>query len=86
MPTLYILPTNDRDITAAVLTYPIDKSGAKLTKGSQKSVEKNRVNWLFLADHSLSDERSRPSSLTAEKLAAIVEQQLRTLAITTYKV
>lgn len=83
-PTLYILSTGDRYLTAAVLIYPIDKSNTE-----QKNSDKNnnqlstqdRVSWLFLADHRVSDDRSRPSTLTADKLAIILEQQLRTLAI-----
>lgn len=87
LPTLYILPTGDRYLSAALLTYPIDKPMAVnkkvdgQTEEKQKSSAQNKVNWLFLADHRSLDGRARPSSLTAEKLAKILEQQLRTLAV-----
>ena len=64
-PTLYILPTGDRYISAAVLQYPVMGS----------------VSWLFLADHRPNATRTMPSTLTADKLSATLEQQLRTLSI-----
>lgn len=80
-PTLYILPTGDRYITAAVLIYPTDKNMANQSKGSKHSVDRDKISWLFLADHRAQGERTRPTTLTAEKLAGQLEQQLRTLAI-----
>ena len=79
-PTLYILPTGDRYISAAVLQYPImdNEVGAKDSKAQSA---KGSVSWLFLADHRPSATRTMPSTLTAEKLSAILEQQLRTLSI-----
>ncbi|WP_010199622.1 ComEC/Rec2 family competence protein [Psychrobacter sp. PAMC 21119] len=79
-PTLYILPTGDRYISAAVLQYPImdNEVGGKDNKAQSA---KGSVSWLFLADHRPSATRTMPSTLTAEKLSAILEQQLRTLSI-----
>ncbi|MGM8938949.1 ComEC/Rec2 family competence protein [Psychrobacter glaciei] len=79
-PTLYILPTGDRYISAAVLQYPImdNEVGGKDSKAQSA---KGSVSWLFLADHRPSATRTMPSTLTAEKLSAILEQQLRTLSI-----
>lgn len=70
-PTLYILPTGDRYLTAALLIYSTDK----------KNSSQDKVSWLFLADHRVQGAGSRPSSLSADKLAKILEQQLRTLAL-----
>lgn len=89
-PTLYILPTGDAHITAAVLKYPIDKFVSDKTVGTKsnankKSADKRSVSWLFLADHrpkGESDRSNKPSSLTADKLSSLLEQQLRTLSIT----
>ena len=67
-PTLYVLPTSDRYVTAAVLQYPVDNGN-------------NKVSWLLLANHRLQGERAMPSNLTADKLSSSLEQQLRTLAI-----
>ena len=67
-PTLYVLPTSDRYVTAAVLQYPFNNG-------------KDRVNWLFLADHRLQGERTMPSNLMADKLSTSLEEQLRSLAI-----
>ncbi len=80
-PTLYILPTGDRYLTAALLLYPMDDKDARSHKASQKISISDTASWLFLADHRLQNEETRPSSLTAEKLAKLLEQQLRTLAI-----
>jgi competence protein ComEC len=79
-PTLYILPTGDRYISAAVLQYPImdNEVGGKDNKAQSA---KGIVSWLFLADHRPNATRTMPSTLTAEKLSAILEQQLRTLSI-----
>ncbi|MES1964269.1 ComEC/Rec2 family competence protein [Psychrobacter sp. AH5] len=80
-PTLYILPTGDRYITSAVLIYPIDKNNANQSKEGEKSLRQDKISWLFLADHRVQGEDSKPSSLIADKLTKILEQQLRTLAI-----
>ncbi|MGM8871355.1 ComEC/Rec2 family competence protein [Psychrobacter sp. 2Y5] len=84
-PTLYILPTGDRHITAAVLIYPNDKDIDNQSKASKPSLDQklgqDKINWLFLADHRVQGERNMPSTLTAEKLVGQLEQQLRTLAI-----
>lgn len=67
-PTLYVLPTSDRYVTAAVLQYPFNNG-------------KDKASWLLLADHRLQGERTMPSNLTADKLSSSLEQQLGTLAI-----
>ena len=67
VPTLYILPTGDSYITAALLQYP--------------TVSEESTNWLFLADHRPASTRTMPSSLTADKLATSLEQQLGSLSI-----
>lgn len=77
-PTLYVLPTNDRYISAAVLQYPINKS-KDFDKNRQQSSDS--VSWLFLADHRPKGARTMASSLSADKLSATLEQQLRTLSI-----
>nr|WP_275691794.1 ComEC/Rec2 family competence protein [Psychrobacter glaciei] len=79
-PTLYILPTGDHYISAAVLQYPIMDNEVGVKDNKAQSA-KGSVNWLFLADHRPSATRTMPSTLTAEKLSAILEQQLRTLSI-----
>lgn len=81
VPTLYILPTGDRYLTAAVLLYPIDHKSTDQSKENKNLLEKDRISWLFLADHRAQGKGSRASSLSADKLAKILEQQLRTLAI-----
>ena len=67
MPTLYILPTGDSYITAALLQYP--------------TVNEDSTNWLFLADHRPASTRTMPSSLTADKLSTNLKQQLGSLSI-----
>ncbi|MGP4849103.1 hypothetical protein ACTXGQ_33720, partial [Marinobacter sp. 1Y8] len=67
MPTLYILPTGDSYITAALLQYP--------------TANEDSTNWLFLADHRPTSTRTMPSSLTAEKLSKNLEQQLGSLSV-----
>ncbi|MBP2280447.1 competence protein ComEC [Psychrobacter sp. PL19] len=92
-PTLYVLPTGDRYLSAAVLQYPIHENkidGSEAydshndediaNKRKQQLVTEN-VSWLFLADHRGRETRTMPSSLTADKLSATLEQQLRTLSI-----
>ncbi len=80
-PTLYILPTGDRYLTAALLIYPIDKNKTNQSEGNKALLDQDKISWLFLGDHRVQGEDSRPSSLSADKLAKILEQQLRTLAI-----
>lgn len=67
MPTLYILPTGDSYITAALLQYP--------------TVNENSTNWLFLADHRPTSTRTMPSSLTADNLSENLKQQLSSLSV-----
>lgn len=72
-PTLYILPTSDRFISAVLLHYPInDDKNAKIA---------DNISWLILADHRPQGARTMPTSLTAEKLSTTLEQQLRTLSV-----
>ena len=67
IPTLYILPTGDSYITAALLQYP--------------TVNEDSTNWLFLADHRPAFTRTMPSSLTADKLSENLKQQLGSLSV-----
>ena len=67
VPTLYILPTGDSYITAALLQYP--------------TVNEDSTNWLFLSDHRPASTRTMPSSLTAEKLSENLKQQLGSLSV-----
>ncbi|MDX2373155.1 ComEC/Rec2 family competence protein [Psychrobacter sp. PP-21] len=67
VPTLYVLPTGDSYITAALLTYP--------------TVNKESSNWLFLANHRPASTRTTPNSLTADTLSASLEQQLGSLSV-----
>ncbi|MFZ2843994.1 ComEC/Rec2 family competence protein [Psychrobacter sp.] len=69
-PSLYILPTGDPYISAALLQYPVIND-----------TDNKNVSWLFLADHRPIDARTMPSSLTADKLSAALEQQLRSLSV-----
>lgn len=82
-PTLYILPTGDPYISAAILQYPIMSSeiGSIEGKDNKTKSAKGSVSLLFLADHRPNATRTMPSNLTAEKLSATLEQQLRTLSI-----
>lgn len=90
-PILTVLPTGDRYLTAAVLQYPINNAHSNnndSNNGSfnqdnerEKSITSGSVSWLFLANHRPQGIRTMPSSLTADKLSATVEQQLRTLSI-----
>lgn len=70
-PTLYILPTGDQYLSAALLQYPVLNN-----EGNKKN-----ASWLFLADHRPHDIRTMPSTLTADKLSTTLEQQLRSLSI-----
>ena len=67
VPTLYILPTGDSYITAALLQYP--------------TVNEDSTNWLFLADHRPASTRTMPSSLTADNLSENLKQQLGRLSV-----
>jgi competence protein ComEC len=67
IPTLYILPTGDSYITAALLQYP--------------TVNEDSTNWLFLADHRPASTRTMPSSLTADNLSENLKQQLGSLSV-----
>ena len=69
-PSLYILPTGDSYISAALLHYPVNNE--KNTKA---------VSWLFLADHRPTDSKTMPSNLTVDKFSATLEQQLGSLAV-----
>lgn len=74
-PTLYVLPINDSYISAAILQYPID------TVSNDNKAKRQSISWLILADHRPKDTRTMTSALSADKLAAILGQQLGTLAI-----
>ncbi|MDN3440110.1 ComEC/Rec2 family competence protein [Psychrobacter sp. APC 3279] len=67
VPTLYILPTGDSYITAALLQYP--------------TANEDSTNWLFLADHRPASTRTMPSNLTADKLSENLKQQLGILSV-----
>lgn len=71
LPSLYVLPTGDRYVSASLLAYP----------ASNNESAQEDVYWLFLADHRAPD-KNRPSALSAEQLSGTIEQQLRTLSIT----
>ena len=72
IPTLYILPTGDRYVSAVLLQYP---------NGSNERTNKNKnINWLLLADHRPTNLRTMPSKLTSDKLSEIIEQQLGSLS------
>lgn len=73
-PTLYLLPTGDRQLSAALLQYPI-------TDTSDPTTAQDSVSWLFLADHRAQDTRTMPSRLTPEQLSKTLTQQIRTLAV-----
>ena len=85
IPTLYILPTGDQYVSAVLLQYPVinnENSYKDNNEGaSAKMVNNKNVSWLFLADHRLNGVRTMPSTLTADKLSATLEQQLRSLSI-----
>ena len=84
-PTLYILPTGDQYVSAVLLQYPVidsENSYKDNNKGASAiRVNKKNVSWLFLANHRPHDVRTMPSTLTADKLSATLEQQLRSLSI-----
>ena len=85
IPTLYILPTGDQYVSAVLLQYPVINN-EKVHKDNKKHaaarrVNKKNVSWLFLADHRPDSVRTMPSTLTADKFSATLEQQLRSLSI-----
>ena len=85
IPTLYILPTGDQYVSAVLLQYPVINN-EKVHKDNNKHaaarrVNKKNVSWLFLADHRPDSVRTMPSTLTADKFSATLEQQLRSLSI-----
>lgn len=80
-PTLYLLPTGDRYLSAVVLQYPIIKNQLDESDNNDKMSLSSNTSWLFLADHRPNGQRTMPSTLTADKLSASLEQQLRTLSI-----
>lgn len=77
-PTLYILPTSDRYISAVLLQYPINK---KVQNTKDTVVAADSMSWLILADHRPQGVRTMPTSLHPDKLSATIEQQLRTLSV-----
>ena len=84
-PTLYILPTGDQYVSAVLLQYPVIDS-ENVPKDNNKGasairVNKKNVSWLFLANHRPNGVRTMPSTLTADKLSATLEQQLHSLSI-----
>ncbi|WP_426223486.1 ComEC/Rec2 family competence protein [Psychrobacter sp. DWR1-2-3] len=85
IPTLYILPTGDQYVSAVLLQYPVinnenvHKDNKK--RAAARRVNKKNVSWLFLADHRSDSVRTMPSTLTADKFSATLEQQLRSLSI-----
>ena len=85
IPTLYILPTGDQYVSAVLLQYPVltnENSYKDNNKGASTiRVNKKDVSWLFLADHRPNGVRTMPNTLTADKLSATLEQQLRSLSI-----
>ena len=84
-PTLYILPTGDQYVSAVLLQYPVINNENSYKDNNEGAsairVNNKNVSWLFLADHRLNGVRTMPSTLTADKLSATLEQQLRSLSI-----
>lgn len=80
MPTLYILPTGDPYISAALLQFPLHKQSVSNSKDGS-SLAKDNTSWLFLADHRPTATRTIPSNLTADKLSVSLEQQLGSLSV-----
>lgn len=79
IPTLYILPTGDSYISAALLQYPI----VSKEQPSTTDTHKKNTSWLFLADHRSSEARTMPSILTASQLSMTLAQQLGSLSVDT---
>lgn len=73
-PTLFILPTEDPFISAALLHYPINKSPTATAR---------QVNWLILSDHRevTPSWQNRPSHLSADKLSDSLSDALKRLSI-----
>jgi len=81
-PALYMLPTGDQYLSATVLQYPVARKKIDSNNNNSKTTSiSDNVSWLFLADHRPHGARTMPSALTADKLTASLEQQLRTLSI-----
>lgn len=80
MPTLYILPTGDPYISAALLQFPLHNQSVSNSK-DRSSLAKDNTSWLFLADHRPTATRTMPSNLTADKLSVSLEQQLGSLSV-----
>ncbi|WP_227511598.1 ComEC/Rec2 family competence protein [Psychrobacter piscatorii] len=80
MPTLYILPTGDAYISAALLQFPLHNQSVSNSKDGS-SLAKDNTSWLFLADHRPTATRTMPSNLTADKLSVSLEQQLGSLSV-----
>lgn len=79
IPTLYILPTGDPYISAALLQYPV----ANNKQSSTTDTHKTNISWLFLSDHRPNAARTMPSNLTANKLSMTLAQQLGSLSVDT---
>ncbi|WP_227678084.1 ComEC/Rec2 family competence protein [Psychrobacter sp. JCM 18902] len=79
IPTLYILPTGDPYISAALLQYPVVNN----EQSSTTDTHKNNISWLFLSDHRPNVARTMPSNLTANKLSMTLAQQLGSLSVDT---
>ena len=80
MPTLYILPTGDPYISAALLQFPLHNQSVSNSK-DRSSLAKDNTSWLFLADHRPTATQTMPSNLTADKLSVSLEQQLGSLSV-----
>ena len=80
VPTLYILPTGDPYISAALLQFPLHNQSVSNSK-DRSSLAKDNTSWLFLADHRPTATRTMPSNLTADKLSVSLEQQLGSLSV-----
>lgn len=81
IPRLYILPTNDQYISAALLRYPMSENDDAIRNRHKPSTATDSINWLFLADHRPAGGRTLSSTLTAKDLTATLEQQLSSLSI-----
>lgn len=79
IPTLYILPTGDPYISAALLQYPVTNN----KQSSTTNTHKTNISWLFLSDHRPNAARMMPSNLMANKLSMTLAQQLGSLSVDT---
>ena len=77
--TLYILPTGDPYISAALLQYPVVNN----EQSSTTNTHKTNISWLFLSDHRPNAARTMPSNLKANKLSMTLAQQLGSLSVDT---